>query len=375
MNANSDPNPQTLLEELAFARRELAEARDALHLACARSRAGRWWMAPSLMLGAVLLSLIVSSDINGAADDPPPVGRFRMPFIIEDGNGKEVLRVLDNPFGTSLEVDSGAFGKVVLGVVPYTSEGDGTSVGLHLVYKDRPITTLAVNAAGDAGYLQLGDFGGPHALLGVGSQTKTGYLELTGEGEKVLLGKPPGKSMALRFNDRSGMAVAEIGNGQVGGRVEVKGQSSSATLEQPPGKGMGLRVFGGPDFPAASIGIDGSGHGRMLLGGTADRGVIGLWADASRGSINVFGDSGQPLVSMNTTDFGGDGLLVVRNDAGLAVAHMTGASQGGGGNVTLADPSGQGIFSAGWNGEEGIACANMKTGMWCMGKNLPLEMH
>jgi hypothetical protein len=169
-------------------------------------------------------------------------------------------------------------------------------------------------------------------------------------------------------SDPAPVSIAKSGGG---GRLEVRGGSGTVTLEQPEGRGLALR-FAASTTTVAAIGFDGAGDGRVQLGGDGQRATVGLWGGGTQGSVDVYGSNDAPLVSMNSADLGGDGILVVRNDSGIAVAHLTGSSQGGGGNVTVADPAGNGMFSAGWNGEEGLACANLKSGMWCMGKNLPL---
>jgi hypothetical protein len=91
-----------------------------------------------------------------------------------------------------------------------------------------------------------------------------------------------------------------------------------------------------------------------------------------RGSVNVFGKSDSALASIGVDD-NGQGVVAVRDGAGKAVAFLTGSSSGQGGNIMATNPAGDGVFSAGWNGEEGAACVNLKNGMWCMGKNLPLQ--
>jgi hypothetical protein len=61
---------------------------------------------------------------------------------------------------------------------------------------------------------------------------------------------------------------------------------------------------------------------------------------------------------------------VIYGDSGAAVAHM-GVGSNGGGNLTAADPGGNGVFSAGYiaSGGPGTACVE-HNGTKCLGVGL-----
>ena len=67
--------------------------------------------------------------------------------------------------------------------------------------------------------------------------------------------------------------------------------------------------------------------------------------------------------------------IAVRNSSGKAVAFLTESKSGEGGNITLTDPAGNGIVSAGYNeAEQADICLDRKNHLYCVGINLPLSM-
>jgi hypothetical protein len=143
-----------------------------------------------------------------------------------------------------------------------------------------------------------------------------------------------------------------------------------AELGVPPGRGAGARFFTG-DQLIAGVGIGTSGEG-LLFTGFAD-GTPAVTAGADRGNayVNVF-HGGSVAASVNTTDLGGTGLVVVRNSSGQAVSYLS-EGAGGGGSVSATDPAGNEAFGAGWDGTQGAACVRRQNGnQFCLEPVMPL---
>ncbi len=104
--------------------------------------------------------------------------------------------------------------------------------------------------------------------------------------------------------------------------------------------------------------------------------IVVATADAAltgSGLINVSNSQGQVVASLQSVS--NRGQVSVFNPQGVAIAYLTESDKiPGAGNVTVTNTTGKGVFSAGFDGTEGAACANLKTGMWCLGKNLPLTI-
>jgi hypothetical protein len=186
---------------------------------------------------------------------------------------------------------------------------------------------LAVLAAkgGTQGELTLSDNTGEVAKMGaLGS---SGTLQLSKGGQPTItLGPTEEKALpAVRAYDKGKMVVA------AGGDTE----------------GSGIVVVYGGATPAA-----------LIEGFTGGKGTFTAYS------------SDQPVVSINSVDKPGEGLVVVRNSAGIAVATLGYGSEGGG-NVTTTDASGNGVFSAGFIGGDGpgSACVEYK-GTKCLGVGL-----
>jgi hypothetical protein len=70
---------------------------------------------------------------------------------------------------------------------------------------------------------------------------------------------------------------------------------------------------------------------------------------------------------------GDDKGIVAVFHANNPVAFLTESTHAGGGNVTTTNPAGEGVFSAGYDGDEGSACVDHKRALHCLGIGLPLS--
>lgn len=159
--------------------------------------------------------------------------------------------------------------------------------------------------------------------------------------------------------------------------VEDKFHKPIVEISDEPGR-WGLTVYG-------------KNVGRVSLGSNEDGGYIGIIGSnglitkeapapkpATLATIDADGFQYYGKVSRTAlaslTSFEGRGLVRVNNQTGKAVAFLI-EKDNQGGSVTVADPNGDGIFSAGFTGDGGNACiSNMKRGLKCLGIGLPMTM-
>jgi hypothetical protein len=91
-----------------------------------------------------------------------------------------------------------------------------------------------------------------------------------------------------------------------------------------------------------------------------------------KGLLSVYtGDSEQPAASLQSTDEDRGLVAVFNSGQPVAFLSQSGAHPGGG-NVTTTDPGGNGVFSAGYDGDGGAACVNHKQSTHCLGVGLSL---
>lgn len=130
-----------------------------------------------------------------------------------------------------------------------------------------------------------------------------------------------------------------------------------------------LRVYQGGKMGLAA-GISSDGLGAVAAFGKDGIGALLEASPAGGGAVSVYSKNAE-VASVNSADNPGQGLVVVRQ-AGTGAALVTlGTGTSGGGNVTAMDPTGAGVFSAGYIGGDGpgTACVNHK-GMKCLGVGL-----
>ncbi|MGF1627126.1 MAG: hypothetical protein ACFCVH_19770 [Alphaproteobacteria bacterium] len=254
--------------------------------------------------------------MTGAEDElARPRNVVQAPFRIVAEGGRELVSVTTDGGLPVMTIGDG----IVLGYAesqPRVSifSGDGRVAGMHLL---DGVATLYASQDGIDGF-----FAGPSPMHGNGVRVFEG-------GEAVInLGVPPGKGAAARFFT-GGTLIAGVGIGT---------------------GGDGTMYTGYPDGSAA---VTAGGNG----GGQA--------------SVDVH-HGGSVVASMNTTDLGGTGLIVVRNSGGTAVSYIS-EGAGGGGSISATDAGGNEAFGAGWDGSEGAACVRRRNGnQFCLEPVMPL---
>jgi len=135
-----------------------------------------------------------------------------------------------------------------------------------------------------------------------------------------------------------------------------------------------LQVYDDGGQVVARVGF---GDGVASIGvGKNGKALAKMYTIGDQGSVSVLQDN-VAVASINNADSPGAGIVVVRNNAGNAVATLGLSSTGDGGNITVRDPGGDGVFSAGYASDGGgEACLNRVNGagQWdlsCLGVGLP----
>jgi hypothetical protein len=262
-------------------------------------------------------------------------GRHRVtaPFEVVDTANKPILSVGAEGEDRGLEVYA-SNGMMVAGVVAKGPDGHVLVVGPS----SKGTLAIAENNAG----LQLESGDGKAYVRSDELKISSNSKNLTAQASSLVLSDGDQPQAELAAGERGNMRLKIMNDG---------GQQIVGLGESP--------ALGNSGMLAIS---DASGHVVVTVAALA----------AGRGSVDVYGESDKSAAGVGVDD-DGQGVVAVRDGGGKAVAFLKGSSSGQGGNVTVTNPAGDGVFSAGWNGEEGAACVNLKNGMWCMGKNLPLQ--
>ncbi|MEZ5667124.1 MAG: hypothetical protein R3F55_06780 [Alphaproteobacteria bacterium] len=150
------------------------------------------------------------------------------------------------------------------------------------------------------------------------------------------------------------------------------GGEAVASVGVPPGKMAGARFLAGGTL-VAGIGIGTAGEGVMYTAfpdGSPAVTAGGNGAGSAQVSVH---QGGSVRASINTSDLGGTGLVVVRDAGGTAVAYLSEGAAGGG-SVSVTGPGGDEAFGAGWDGTQGAACVRRQNGnQFCLEPVMPLS--
>lgn len=265
--------------------------------------------------------------------------------------------------------------------------------------KPRTVTApfTVVNKAGQP-IFKVGEFEGGHGISIIGKNPNlsatlavvdnNAALELkSGENKSVLTND----SMEITDGTRTLKAISHSLNIGVGDEADQgrntqldlnglylsDGDSPRAQLLQMPEGNTALRIMNNSGKTVASLGVnrEKAGAGALKIGdssGSVVASVAGI--SSGRGSVDVFNSGGQSIASIGA-ESDGRGLVTVRNNAGMSVASLAVSDKvANAGRLTVNDAAGNGVFSAGYDGEQGAACVNRKNGLWCVGVNLPLTI-
>ena len=285
-------------------------------------------------------------------------------------SAEKAVAVLDSQKdGGSLKLNNSA-GKILSSL---DTQKDGGSLKL---YNSANKAEATIDALSDGGSLKIFDStnknaatmestktGGTMTVFGadgkkaVGLETSNdgGSLSVFGKDEKAVgILKSDAGDGKLSINDKDGKVVASVLASDNGGIVKV---SKS-----------------GDEHTSTSINAIESGLGLMVRKAGAKFAFVGAAGTTSEvGTVYVYAGSDDPVAGLSST--GGRGVVSVYHQA-IPIAFLTESDKHpGGGSVTVTDPGGNGMFSAGYTGEGGDACVNRKNGLKCLGIALPLQIN
>lgn len=255
------------------------------------------------------------------------------------------------------------------------SDLDGRAMALRIYQSGEQLASIGAPTG----------FGGSVRLFSPGAEGAAVALNaLQGGGGEVLVNDDAVKeAIKLDGAARSVLVTSEAGTARLGSGGEggasgwglflgKSGGEPSADLSQPAGRGMALRIYdAGKPVAAMGTATGEGGAVRVYTTGGNPAAVLNATADGS-GLVQVYG-SGKPTAAL----VGARSVVEVYNSGGLGVASLSLASNGQGGNVTLRDGGGAGVFSAGAaTGGLGQACVNRVRGdgqgeTACLGVGLP----
>ena len=221
---------------------------------------------------------------------------------------------------------------------------------------------------------------GSELSLSKGSD-KLFVVNVSAEKSELQLGKPE-DSANWRMSTKGDQGGAELALSESGSEVAklgaIKGTGTLALSEAgAPSITLGpteakanpaLRVYD-KGAMALTAGVTPSGTGAVVA---YDRGKIGAGIEAAAGGNGAVyvTSNGKEVASINSTDKPGEGMAVVRTPSGVAVARL-GYGSAGGGNLQVTDPSGNGVFSAGYVADNGPGAACVEhNGTKCLGIGL-----
>lgn len=275
--------------------------------------------------------------MTGAEDElARPRNVVQAPFRIVGEGGRDLVTVTLDGGLPEVKIGEG----IILGYAesqPRVSIFDGNRVaGMHLL---DGVATLYASLDGTDGF-----FAGP-------SPTHGNSVRVFDGGQPVVnIGVPPESGPGVRVL-QGGAAVIDIG--------------------VPPGKGAGARFFTGGTL-IAGVGIGTGGDGLLYTGYPDGSAAVTAGGTGSGNAQVSVHQGGHVAASMNTSDLGGTGLVVVRNGSGTAVSYLS-EGVAGGGSVVATNPGGEEAFGGGWNGEQGAACVRRKNGnQFCLEPVMPL---
>lgn len=230
----------------------------------------------------------------------------------------------------------------------------------------RPILQLSAD-----GYLLLGSDGGnqiglvaqPGSPARIGVQSGTSVAQMSAGN---------GKAAVEVFNGESNNVTLAASAGELGVVVERNGQPA-AGLGSMPGKGVALRLFdkSGKQVAAAGENPATPGSGIVTVGnGSRNAAALAANGDGS-GVVHAYASDG----TVGSGLIGVDRMVAAYNASGAAVVTIGRSENSEGGNVTSRDPTGEGVFRAGFNSAVGggDACVYRakKQQVYCLGLGVP----
>ena len=308
-------------------------------------------------------AVAISSEAGGKDGSPGGSvqifnGAEKPSATLESEKGGGALKIFDAANKTSASLDAQTdggslkiFGSGEKKVATLDAQSSGGSLKIFGSAAN-PVTTIDVQK--DGGNLKILGPGGKQAIA-LETQNDGGSLSVFGLDEKAVgTLKSDAGDGKFWISDKSGKEVAGVFAKDNGGVMKVlkAGDPTTYTAINAIDAGIGLMVRNG-GLKRAYVGTAGSDGGE-------------------NGVVYVYSKSDTPAAGIRTYD-GGKGLVAVFNDHAAIALLSESSKHPGGGEVSVTDPNGSGVFAAGYSGDGGEACVNRKSGLKCLGIGLPLQ--
>ncbi|MDE1923944.1 MAG: hypothetical protein KGL92_11400 [Gammaproteobacteria bacterium] len=290
----------------------------------------------------------------GTGASPGGVQRVRAPFVVVDALGRVIFQVTDK---------SGAKGESRAVQVINASGNIAATITV-----DAYGSTFALGERGGRGSAPTSGIAMSMSAAGTGANATLKLLQAqqpgitlaatSGSSRIAVGGSESGPTLSLNTSTRDGATVKLSNQRQAG--VSIAAASGGGSIK--------LARFGSPNsYVTAAANNDGLGlkvrsDGHSLA-------WIGAGVDSADGQVLIFGHD--HAVAGLQTYSGGKGQMTVWNAAGQPVAFLAESDKNSGGNVTVANGSGTGVFSAGATADGGDACADHKGHLHCLGVSIP----
>jgi hypothetical protein len=254
-------------------------------------------------------------------------------------------------------------------------DGQDGPIGLKFRNNDKAIAILGVNNGG-LGSLVLYDGSGSNPDVVLKSTSEGGYVSTLADSKELTAMKPGKTGGGEIATYMHGDEIAGLGADAQGGLVEIwdEHHSDPVAYMNTDGTGGIFRVLKGGDTKTyVAMGATSTDLGLKVRDGGKLKALLGV-GDGAVPVVAVYGTTDKPSAAMETYD-NGKGEVAVFDTTGDAIVSLSQSSTGGGGNLKVGDPKGNGVFSAGYSASDGAdVCLDRKNHLWCMGINLPLQM-
>lgn len=305
-------------------------------------------------LEACVLELVTEhAEISEEGDDAPPEKSAQT--NTDSGTGRDPVVSEIKPLSTANRVRAPFEVVDEVGRVIFTVYSENGRPGIIVGHPDAAFIDIGLSESGPA----IALYDGADVVASLSNDGVSGgyNLQIGSEQEgRTYVGKSP------------------LGSGFY--FVHGSGSAGVGTFADRP---TGLRVLNSDGVFASGVGLNPSFPSGGIVVVASNANNVGLMAGGpGGGAVEVLPSTGSDArASINCADAGGGKCIAgVRNAAGISVARLQESSNSGG-NVTVTDPGGDGVFSAGAaNDGGGEACLNRVTGGGearnvCLGIELP----
>ncbi len=311
----------------------------------------------SLQSGSEIVGMLSQGD-DGAGQFGSFKGGFGM--LLMEGSTRLAMLGLDDGDDAALQL-YGTGGNEPTVVLQGQGEGGKLYIGKG---GDEAAINLKTNGSNDS-QLLMGKSGSPHVEI-VAAQAETSLLVVDGNNKAGTFSD----GSQLKVYAESGGDKVELGKAEKGwGLILSQAQQLAAALSTLEGRVLALRMYDkGNQVGAFGAAPDGSG-GTLRVYSGGEKATVSLGGSDGAGYVTVADAGGNPIVGLDAAE----ALVAIYNTGGTAIASLSKASHGGGGNVTARDNGGVGVFSAGAASDGGgEACVGRQNGkVYCLGIGLP----